>query len=89
MWIDLEQPTDDLRIRVTSWIFTRCDDPYQGAIRAPGFPNLWFVQLPGTLIDDRAVFCSYWIEETAKTVRCDLFSTLGLPVDWDTPEPPF
>jgi hypothetical protein len=48
-WIKQEQPSDDLRLLVMSWIMTRSDNPYQGVQREPGFDNLWFGAIPGSI----------------------------------------
>lgn len=80
-WVELESPTDDLRYNVMNWILTRYDDPYHGVRREEGFPNLWFGRVPKS--HDRSghvVTCSYWIEESTRTVRCDNFGTLSLPL---------
>lgn len=80
-WAEREAPSDDLRLVVTAWVMTRYDDPYKGVRREKGFPNLWFGAVPNT--DDHGstvVACSYWIEESSRTVRCDSFATLGLPL---------
>jgi hypothetical protein len=80
-WIELEKPPDDLCLLVTGWIMSRFEDPYLGVRREPGFPNLWFGAVPKS--DDGAgtvVACSYWIEESTRTVRCDSFATLNLPL---------
>jgi hypothetical protein len=79
-WTDLEHPSDDLRLVVTAWILSRFDDPYRSARREPGFDNLWFALVPGTLEPDGSVVaCSFWIEELSQTVRCDSFASLGYP----------
>ncbi|NUW31468.1 hypothetical protein HTZ77_08525 [Nonomuraea sp. SMC257] len=70
----------DVCLAVTRWIMNRCEDPYRGAERQDDFDNLWFAAIPGTLHDGQVVCCSYWIEETTRTVRCDLISTLTWPV---------
>lgn len=80
-WTELESPKDDLRCIVMAWVLTRYDDPYQGVRREPGFANLWFGAIPDS--NDGAgnvVTCSYWIEESSRTVRCDNFGTLSLPL---------
>ncbi len=80
-WAEHESPPDDLRPIVTAWIMTRFDDPYKGVRRERGFPNLWFGHVPNS--DDGSgtvVVCSYWINESASTVRCGNFGTLSLPL---------
>jgi hypothetical protein len=80
-WIELERPVVDLSLLVTGWIFTRRDDPYQGMRRESGFANLWFGRVPGSENGDgQVVTCSLWIEEATRTVRCDSFATLNLPI---------
>jgi len=80
-WLELESPSDNLRRIVGNWVLTRYDDPYQGAERVEGFPNLWFGQIPNSRDDSgHVVTCSYWIEESSRTVRCDNFGTLSLPL---------
>lgn len=80
-WAELESPTDDLRCIVMAWILTRDDDPYQGVRRETGFPNLWFGPIPDSHDGSgHVVTCSYWIEEARRTVRCDNFGTLSLPL---------
>jgi hypothetical protein len=79
-WIKRESPVQDLRIRVGVWIFTRADDPYQGARRADGFENLWFMPIPEAQDGTGAVVtCSYWIEESRSIVRCNSFAALSPP----------
>jgi hypothetical protein len=79
-WVTREAPSQDLLIHVGSWIFGRADDPYEGAKRAAGFENLWFIPIPGAY--DKAgaiVTCSYWIEETNNIVRCNSIAALNPP----------
>lgn len=68
-----------IRAAVVDWALDRYTDPYQGAARVAGFPNLWRSRIPATWHDDQMVFCQFWIEETTRMVRFDLFSTLSLP----------
>ena len=80
-WIELEAPTDDVRLLVTAWIMTRYADPYQGVRRETGFPNLWYGAIPDTEDGNGSIVaCAYWIEESNRTVRCDSFATLSLPL---------
>ncbi|GAA4179194.1 hypothetical protein GCM10022252_00340 [Streptosporangium oxazolinicum] len=65
---------------VVDWALDRHTDPYQGAARVEGFPNLWRSRVPDTWHEGQMVFCQFWIEETTHTVRFDMFSTLSLPV---------
>jgi hypothetical protein len=79
-WVELESPPDNVRRIVGNWILTRYDDPYQGVQRVEDKPNLWFGQIPNSRDGSgRVVVCSYWIEESSRTVRCDLFGTLRPP----------
>lgn len=80
-WIELEHPGDDLKIFVTAWTLSRHDNPYAGVRREPGFDNLWFGVVPGSVHGTcKAVTCAYWIFESRHTVRCDSFATLSLPI---------
>ena len=79
-WIELENPSYDLRIVVTAWVLSRFDDPYAGVRREPDFDNLWFGPVPGSVHRGHVVVCSYWIHEAQRTVRCDSVATLNLPI---------
>lgn len=80
-WIAESQPPDPVRRTVTAWIFSRMIDPYKGVSREPGFENLWFGTVPNSQHrDGQVVVCAYWILEQERTVRCDSFATLPLPV---------
>lgn len=80
-WIEAERPGEALRLAVTEWIFTRFDDPYRGVSREPDFANLWFGRIPGTSHGGhQAVACSYWVEESTRTLRCDSIATLSQPM---------
>jgi hypothetical protein len=77
----IENPSLDLRILVTEWVVGRADDPYTGVTRRLEIaPNFWFGVVPGSREGDRVVMCSYWIDEEARSVRCDMIATLGLPI---------
>lgn len=80
-WVERESPNDDLRLLVTAWVVNRHTDPYHGVRRESGFPNLWSGVVPDS--DDgqgNGVFCSYWIDETARVVKCNGIATLSWPV---------
>lgn len=84
-WNDRENPLDELRLKVTDWIFTRSADPYADARRVPGFADYWQALVPGSEhFDDHAercaVVCLYWIDAEDRTVRCDGFASLSLPI---------
>lgn len=79
-WIAQEEPSEYVRVTVTAWILTRCDDPYQGVRRERRFANLWYGPVPGSDEGDTVVQCAYWIEEADRIVRCDSFATLSRPV---------
>lgn len=72
-WADREGVPPDVLLPILVWILGRIDDPYAGVQRAEGFENLWHGWVPHTygLVQDRVVTCSYWIDEAARTVRCD------------------
>jgi hypothetical protein len=80
-WTERESPPEDQVLLVTAWIMSRFDDPYRGVRREPGFPNLWFGTIPDTDNGSgQVVTCAYWIVESTRTVRCDNFGTLSLPI---------
>ena len=80
-WIELERPSDELRILVTALVLSRFDDPYVDVRREPSFDNLWFGAVPGSVHGEgRVVVCSYWIHESQRVVRCGSVATLSLPV---------
>lgn len=84
-WVEAEHPTDDLRVLVTNWIFTRISDPFVNARRVAGFEDYWEVVVPHSdHFDDCAqrcgVICLYWLNVGARTVCCDRFASLSLPV---------
>ncbi len=78
-WAQRESPGPDLRRTVARWAFNQHEDPYQGVSRQPGFPNLYFGEVPGTRAEGAAVSCTYWIEAATHTVKWDNFTTLNLP----------
>lgn len=56
-WVEAEHPTDELRVLVTNWIFTRISDPFVNARRVAdrcGKQPTVFAQsrhaLPGTVL---------------------------------------
>ncbi|HSV65239.1 MAG TPA: hypothetical protein VLJ59_04920 [Mycobacteriales bacterium] len=79
-WIEQEEPNADLSYRVTEWVMTRDETPYQGAHRATGIPNLWETVVPQSADGGRVVHCSYWIYETHRTVVCNSLASLSWPV---------
>jgi hypothetical protein len=80
-WVDRESPTDDLRVLVTAWILSRSDTPYQGVRRADGFENLWYGPVPDSADGKgQVVVCAHWVKELTRTVTCDSFATLSLPL---------
>lgn len=81
IWVATEHPPADLRILVASWVFTRYDDPYADLRPEPGLPGMWFGKIPGT--DNglgQAVACACWIDDHARTVRCDSIASLNTPI---------
>lgn len=85
-WVEHEHPTDELRVYVLDWIFTRIPDPYVDARRVSGFADYWQAAIPNSEhFDDYAercaVVCLFWLDAGARTVRCDRFASLSLPID--------
>lgn len=85
IWAEQEHPLDELRVHVLDWIFSRTSDPYADARRAPGFADYWHAVVPHSEhFDDHgercAVVCHYWLDPTARTVRCDGIASLSLPL---------
>jgi hypothetical protein len=58
------------------------DDPFEGARREASLPNLWYCKVPGTYEPktQSAVVCAFTIDEPSRTVTCESFATLGLPL---------
>ena len=79
IWIRNFDPTQELINEVGAWILSRFDDPYQGMRREPGFENLWYGPVPGTMRGGEQVTCSYMIVESAHTVHCRSIATLSVP----------
>ncbi|MEV5819381.1 hypothetical protein AB0L22_09410 [Micromonospora haikouensis] len=80
LWISIEHPDQDLIHLVGTWMLSRFEDPYQGVRREPGFPNLWWGQVPLSLRDETVVVCSYFVHEHQRTVACNSIATLSLPI---------
>ncbi|MGH4013192.1 MAG: hypothetical protein ACRDSL_04520 [Pseudonocardiaceae bacterium] len=79
-WIALCSPSSELRRIVRTWVVTRYEDPYEGVEREPGFENLWYGRIPNSGDGcGNVVVCSYVIEESTRTVRCNDFTTLPYP----------
>lgn len=79
-WLTLERPDVTLWRRVFAWLLDQLDDPYLGVSRADGFDNLWFGVIPDTEHGaQQVVTCSYWINASDRTVRCDSIATLSWP----------
>ena len=78
-WMDSESPDPDLIAVVVSWIDRQTNgDPFRGVRRQTAIAsNLWWGRIPGTAHDGKAVFCSYWVFEEMRQIRCDSISTLN------------
>lgn len=73
-----ENVDQNLILFVLGWVLTRGVDPYEGAEREPGFPNLWSAWVPEVRdAEGRGVLCSYWIDEATRVVRCDNYGLLS------------
>lgn len=77
-WDSQERPEEDLRVRVTTWIMSRIDDPYQGVRREAGFDNLWFGVIPDSAnLAGEVVVCSYFVWEREHSVVCSSIASLS------------
>ncbi|MER7505607.1 hypothetical protein AB0L05_40615 [Nonomuraea pusilla] len=80
----LTQPTwaglGHVRTALDRWAERCACDPYLGAQREPGFDNLWYVAVPGTLHDGHMICSVYWISETTRTIKVDMMQPLRLPI---------
>ena len=81
-WVDLETVDEHLGRVVADWIDTRRVNPRQGARRETRVPGLWWAQIPGSQHKggDYMVVCSYWIDESDHSVRCDNFGSVAWPL---------
>ena len=80
-WVELEDPSTDLRLLVLPWIWTRAETPHDGVDEVAGIEDLWFGAVPNTEDNlGHVVTCAYWIEASRRVVRCDSFATLDLPL---------
>lgn len=79
-WVQVWSPSDDLRVIVFDWIFTRQDDPYQEMRREEQIPNLWFGPIPGTDEPPVVVTCSYYVYDRVKVVRAHDICPLNRPL---------
>ncbi len=79
-WVAQENPDADTRTAVLAWIMNRYTNPYRGARREPGFPNVWWARIPGTATAQTAVVCSFAVEEQSKVVVCYSIATLNQPI---------
>lgn len=85
-WVSDEAPTDDLRLHVLDWVFTRTSDPFSGARRVPDFADYWQAVLPHSehfddALERCAVVCLFWIDVRRRAVRCDRIASLTLPIE--------
>jgi hypothetical protein len=80
-WVREYKPRLTAIRSLRDWIRSREADPFQGVRLVPGFDNLMFGIIPGTMDDDgRVVTCSYWVYRADRILRCDMISTASWPV---------
>lgn len=79
-WIASHSPQQSIRLAVVSWVCTLYDDPYRARRQLDVGQNYWWARVPGTFHDEHQVVCGYWIFEAERTVRCDSFATLSVPL---------
>jgi hypothetical protein len=80
-WIRDTNPPQDLVIIVLAWVVGLRRDPFRGMHRVEGFADHYFGRVPNS--DNGAgvaVTCSFMADEETRTIRCDLFGTLTLPI---------
>lgn len=79
-WVSTGGPDADLRIIVLDWVMARHDDPFYGMRQEEGFDNLWYGRIPDSG-DGRGnvVVCSYFVEFSTRTLRCNGFTMLAYP----------
>lgn len=51
-----------------------------GMVREPSMPNLWYGPVPGSDEGSMVVVCSYFVEESTRTVKCIGLATLSRPI---------
>lgn len=80
-WVGREEPTDDDRVVVISWVHLLQSDPYRGATRRLDLGiNLWFAEVPDAGDDHAGVYALYRVDEGERSVTCDVITTLRKPV---------
>jgi hypothetical protein len=75
-WLAAEQLAGygDIELIEWIWIHARAQNPYAGVRREPGFDNLWWGKIPGSVDGrGRVVTCSYFVNESDGTVQCAMF----------------
>jgi hypothetical protein len=79
--VELERPSEDLRVAVTEQVFTRMETPYRGVKRVWGEDNLWFGVIPRSAHGSGMVVTwAYRILESRRAVRCDLIESINYPI---------
>lgn len=80
-WIEIDDPSIDVRFVVTEWVVGRADDPYAGMQRRTDVAaNYWFGIVPESLEGGTVIVCGVWIDEESRSVRCDTIVKLSLPI---------
>lgn len=79
VWMTDEDPELEVVRVVATWVARLVENPYLGGgVRQLEIaPNLWWARIPGTDRGGRSVYCSYWIDEEIRQVRCDQIATLS------------
>jgi hypothetical protein len=80
-WAAAENPDQDERLTVVSWVMGRHDNPYAGVRRVKGEANLWFGRVAGTRRPDGTIVtCAYHVLEETRVVRCHAIARAYLPL---------
>ncbi|GAA2712918.1 hypothetical protein [Actinoplanes palleronii] len=80
-WVQECEPPLRINITVRGWVVSRAENPFEGARFVPGFDDLLFAAIPGTLDEaGQVVTCTYRVIRADWTVYCSMIGTASWPV---------
>lgn len=80
-WVHKDGPSLAAIRVVRDWIRSREVNPFDGVRLVPGFTDMLFAVIPGTLDSDgRIVTCTYVVHRDDKVIRCCMLETERWPV---------